>query len=39
MAARSIVEDIDIVGDVRERQLTILIDLLLDALFLQTAEE
>ncbi len=35
----AIVERIDIVGDVCQRDVTVRIDLLLDALLLQTAEE
>ena len=35
----SIVEGIDVVGHVRDRELSVLVDLLLDSLFLQAAEE
>jgi hypothetical protein len=39
VTARSIAEGIDVVGDVGDRQLAILVDLFLDSLFLQAAEE
>jgi hypothetical protein len=39
MAARSIVERIDIVGDVGTGKLSVLVDLLLDPFFLQAAEK
>ena len=39
VAARSIVEGIDVVGHVGDRQLSVLVDLFLDPLFLQAAEE
>ena len=35
----SIVEGIDVVGHVRDRELSVLVDLLLDSLFLQAAEK
>ena len=39
MPTFSIVERIDVIGDVFNRQLAILVDLLLDAFLLQAAEE
>ena len=39
MAARSIVERLDVVGQIRERKLAVLVDVLFDPFFLQTAEE
>ena len=39
VAPRSIVEGIDVVGHVGDRQLSVLVDLFLDPLFLQAAEE
>ncbi len=39
VAAGSIVEGIDLGGDVGDRQVSVLVDLLLDPLFLQTTEE
>jgi hypothetical protein len=39
VAAGSIVEGIDVGGDVGDRQVSDLVDLLLDPLFLQAAEE
>src|SRR5687767_14587783 len=39
MSAASIVETIDVVGHIVRRQLSVLVDPLLDAFFLQTAEE
>jgi hypothetical protein len=39
MTTRSIVKRVDVITDIGERQFTILVDLLLDALFLQAAEE
>ena len=39
VAAGSIVEGIDVGGDVGDRQVSGLVDLLLDPLFLQAAEE
>jgi hypothetical protein len=39
MTTRSIVKRVDVITDVGERQFTILVDLLLDAFFLQAAEK
>ena len=39
VTARSIVEGIDVVGQGSDRQLSVLVELFLDALFLQAAEE
>ena len=39
MATRAIVEAVDVVGQVSDRELSVLVDLLLDAFLLQAAEE
>jgi hypothetical protein len=39
VASRSIVEGIDVIGHVGDRQGSVLVDLFLDSLFLQAAEE
>jgi hypothetical protein len=39
VTAQSIVERLDIGGHIRERKLAVLVDMLFDPFFLQTAEE
>ena len=39
VTTRPIVEDLDVVGQIRDGQLAVPVDLLLDPLFLQTTEE
>ena len=39
MASGAIVEGIDVIGHISNRELPVLVDLLLDSLFLQTAKE